>query len=105
MTYPWFPTTERPVLTLSGDQIRLDLDNLEDQCCPAVIVEFLNKMQWAAEGTHPDTSEPLFRKKDMGCRPLIDPSNDVDLTEAMVFRWYEAVAYEHAKMMSIGLGE
>ena len=77
----------------------------EEQACPAVITEFLNKMNWCVVCQHPDTQEPLFIKQDMGRRPLVDSERDVDLTEGLYFRWYEAVAYEHAKMMSIGLGE
>ena len=78
--------------------------SLEDQACPAVITEFLNKMNWVVVGQHPDTTEPLFTKRDMGMRPVIDKDKEVDMTEGFYFRWYEAVAYEHAKMMSIGLG-
>ncbi len=105
MTYRWSITTEKPTLSLSGSQIFLDTENIEEQCCPAVITEFLNKMQWVVATSHPDTGEPLFTKQDMGRRPLINKDTDVNLTEGMYFHWYEAVAYEHAKMMSIGLGE
>jgi len=115
MTYKWQPTREKPMLSLSQSEqyqqahvtpgsICIE-DGVEEQGCPAVITEFLNKMEWEVIGSHPDTTEPLFIKKDMGRRPVIDAENDVNLTEGMLFRWYEAVAYEHAKMMSIGLGD
>lgn len=68
-----------------------------------MITEFLNKMMWCVVCQHPDTMEPLFTKQHMGMRPLL--AVECDMTEGMYFRWYEAVAYEHAQMMSIGLGE
>ena len=107
MTYRWLPMSEKPdfkVDSFSGATLEIN-SNTEDQTCPAVITEFLNKMDWIVTCQHPDTHEPLFTKADMGMRPLVDAEKKVDLTEGMYFRWYEAVAYEHAKMMSIGLGE
>lgn len=105
MAYRWTPNTEKPQLQMSGNQIFLD-DNVSDErVTPAVITEFLTQLKWQAAGQHPDTSEQFWHKKDMGMRPVLDAENEVDLTEGMYFYWYEAMAYEYAKMLSIGLGE
>ena len=107
MTYNFPPVSEKPdfkIDSYSGATLGLK-HNDEEQVCPAVITEFLNKMNWLVACQHPDTQEPLFTKADMGMRPLINAEQEVNLTEGMIFRWYEAVAYEHAKMVSIGLGE
>lgn len=105
MTYKWNPSSEIPTLEMSGNMINLIDHTDRDQFCPAVITEFLNKMKWSVIYSHADTQEPLFTKEDMGMRLISGEMKEVDLTEGMYFRWDEAVAYEHAKMMSIGLGE
>lgn len=105
MAYRWIPSSEKPSLTLQGNMILLDDNVDDDRECPAVITEFLTKLKWAAQGSHPDTGEVFWKKEDMGMRPIVNAEKEVDLTEGMVFYWHEAMAYEYAKMLSIGLGD
>lgn len=102
MAYRWSPTSEKPTLTLSGNMINLDADHVEDQACPGVILDFLTKMGWQLMMNHPDTGDPLFQKDDQGVRT--EGAEKTDLTEGMYFHWYEAIAWEHYKLINIGSG-
>ena len=60
------------------------------QYVPVGIPVFLQDMGWNTTCNDPDTEEMLFQKQG-------DPN-----ISTMYFRWYEAVAYEWFRMMTLG---
>lgn len=113
MAYRWAPTSEKPDLQLTEinaggfnqtPQHAFNLNhNIDDQACPGVILDFLKKHGWELMMNHPDTGDPLFQKNDKGVRT--EGAEPTDLTEGFYFFWYEAIAWEHYKLINIGAGE
>jgi hypothetical protein len=70
-----------------------------EQSVPKRIFAFLAAMGWQSRATDQNTFEELFYKNDQ-----IHNEAGVleDGTGGHCFRWYEAVAYEYYKMMTIG---
>lgn len=68
---------------------------------PAKCADFLMKLGWSQFSTHPDTNEQLFHK------PPPNETNDEEKKawnyelQYSYWHWYEAMAYEFSKFMSI----
>lgn len=66
--------------------------------CPDRISKLLVTLGWESTMNDPDTDEMLWQKKDPNMTTDFDPQ----LNSGYWF-WYEAIAYEFAKMMSLGM--
>lgn len=76
--------------------------NHQTQEVPAKMVDFLDRMGWATTNNHPESGEWLFHKyPPNGCTDEVRKQWDNELQSGYWF-WYEAVAYEFTKFMTIG---
>lgn len=101
MSHWSIPSKTVAVIQGSSGEVELEVRTEENEV-PPWIEKYLFKMQWSPVGQCPNTKETLYSKND----EIHDESGAlVNGTSGYYFRWYEACAYEHAKLMSIGLGE
>jgi hypothetical protein len=82
----------------SGASLTLSLKK-DDHECPPRILEFLKMLGWQDFNTCPDTGECLLTKND----EIHNEQGSIENgTHGYYYRWYEAIAYEYYKMMTIG---
>ena len=81
---------------VNGDGVRMGI-NHPVQKAPDRVVNLLSNLGWITDMSDPDTQEPLFKKMDAN----LGGDHDPDLNR--YWRWYEAMAYEFAKFVNIGL--
>ena len=92
-------TETTPVV--NGNDLQFDIQH-QSREVPETQKDFLDRLGWTSAGYHPDTMEELFRKQ-----PPADCSEgkrrawDNELMTGYWY-WYEAVAYEFTKFMTIG---
>ncbi len=98
--YPTSPEVRcTPGGTPNGMQFEITMPQV---CVPAKCEQLLFKLGWTVRTSNPDTQEMLYYK----CPPNdatdeIKKGWDFDLQNGY-WHWYEAMAYEFGKFMSIG---
>ncbi len=95
--YPQFPSTVTVQPLLNGNQISMDVLTPQ-QTEPERVIKLLSNLGWKEIGTDPNNGEGLYQKED----PNMGVGHDADLT-TKYWRWYEAMAYEFAKFVNVGL--
>ena len=94
------PTSTQPII--DGMNSMSFSINFQIREVPDKMDDFLQKTGWMSCGAHPDTREKLYRK------PCPDNATDEIQKEwpyelgSGYWHWYEAVAYEFGKFMTIG---
>ena len=89
-TQNW-PQGQELHLSTSDNKITIQ-PQVQQQDCPTKIEELLRNLGWVQATTHPDTFEPMWQK-----------TAEED-TEGMYYKWYEAMAYEFYKFVTIASG-
>ncbi len=85
---------------INGASLSVDLER-EPHSVPGKVDILLTKFGWMHSETDPNTKEPLFQKRPPDAAPdNVKASWDSDLQNCH-WRWYEAMAYEFGKFMSI----
>lgn len=101
MSFDTFPQSETPRPVVTGNQVEIVAQRTSQDAPPAIVNLLTTKLGWLHAGSHPDTFEPLYTKEDKG---MLNGSEQ-NLTDGLYYRWYEAIAYEYAKFIYIGLDD
>lgn len=92
MSYNQYPSKTDLSLSVIDDKVTSDIIFTPHEA-PVKVQDFLFKCGWSFQMHDPNTDEPLYVKTD-------EPA-----TMHMSYRWYEAVAYESFKFMTLSDGQ
>jgi hypothetical protein len=87
--YNAWPDSTRIITTSTSNGIQFDMHHDEHRV-PPNIEQFLGELGWTSQCNDPDTREQLYTKV-----------SDLDLSNKH-FKWYEAIAYEWYRTMTLG---
>jgi hypothetical protein len=89
MAYNQWPSQSQIIPKLTANEITLTFSGTQ-QTTPMNIDKFLKELGWTQNNVDPDNNDELYQKQ-----------NDQEIS-LMHFRWYEAVAYEWYRTMTLG---
>jgi len=99
--YTQQPTIATTTPIVNGSELSFTF-NQQNREVPLTQEAFLIKLGWETAGYHPDTHEELFRKPcPNGALDEVRKNWCFQLASGY-WHWYEAVAYEFSKFISIG---
>ena len=89
MAYNQWPAKSQIIPVATANEVSFNFSGTP-QATPNNVDQFLKKLGWTQNNVDPDNDDELYQKQ-----------NDPEIS-LMHFRWYEAVAYEWYRMMTIG---
>lgn len=91
MSYNQYPDKDQMMLSTSDNKITIEPNRIPHDC-PDQINAFLLNCGWVCSHYDPNTHEPLFQK-----------ANEL-AAQSMYYRWYEAMAYEFWRFVTLNTG-
>lgn len=96
--YSSYPAIAEVIPIINGSQVEMSL-NMAKHVTPDRIGKLLRTFGWETTVNDPNTGEMLWQKADAS---IGTNDHDPNLSNGY-WRWYEAVAYEFARFVNIGL--